>query len=59
MKDDDRAAEIFAQAGAKVHDMNEAQFEQWRKVAQESAFKDFEERVKNGKQWLEMALAVK
>jgi TRAP-type C4-dicarboxylate transport system substrate-binding protein len=58
-RDDQRAADIFVKAGAKVHDMNEAQFEQWRQVARESAFKDFEERVKNGKQWLEMALAVK
>ena len=30
-----------------------------RKIAQDTAFKDFEEKVKNGKQLLEMALSVK
>jgi TRAP-type transport system periplasmic protein len=57
-KDDLRVAEVFAQAGAKVHDMNQEQFNQWRKVAEASAFKDFADRVKNGRQLLDMALAV-
>ena len=58
-KDDERVAEVFAAAGAQVHDMNEAQFNKWREVARESSFKDFAERVKNGQNWIDMALAVK
>lgn len=58
-KDDQRMAEVFAKAGAKAHDMDEANFNKWREIAKASAFKDFEEKVKNGKQLLDMALTVK
>jgi TRAP-type C4-dicarboxylate transport system substrate-binding protein len=58
-KDDQRLADVYAKAGAKVTDMDDATFQKWRKIAQDTAFKDFEEKVKNGKQLLEMALAVK
>ncbi|MFZ5511473.1 MAG: TRAP transporter substrate-binding protein DctP [Pseudomonadota bacterium] len=58
-KDDARLADIYAKAGAKVYDMDEVTFNKWREVAKQSAFKDFEERVRNGKQLLDMALAVK
>lgn len=57
-KDDDRAAVVFKEAGAQVHDMNQQQFDQWRKVAEASAYKDFAERVSNGQELLNMALAV-
>jgi len=58
-KDDQRLADIYAKAGAKVTDMDDATFQKWRKIAQDTAFKDFEEKVKNGKQLLDMALSVK
>jgi len=58
-KDDQRLADIYAKAGAKVADMDEATFQKWRKIAQDTAFKDFEDKVKGGKKLLEMALAVK
>lgn len=58
-KDDQRLAEVFTKAGAKVHDMDDATFAKWRTIAQETAFKDFAERVKNGKALLDMAIAVK
>ncbi len=57
-KDDERVAVVFKEAGAQVHDMNQQQFNQWRKVAEQSAYKDFAERVKNGQELLDMALAV-
>ena len=38
--------------------MNDEQFKQWREVAKASAFKDFVDRVKNGQELLDMALAV-
>lgn len=58
-KDDARLADIYAKAGAKVYDMNQASFNKWREIAMASAFKDFAEKVKNGQQLLDMALAVK
>ena len=57
--DDQKLAEVFKQAGDAVHDMNEAAFAKWREVARSSSWKDFEEKVPNGKKLLEMAVAVK
>lgn len=58
-KDDDRVVEVYSKVGSKVVDMDQAAFSKWRKIAEETAFKDFAGKVKNGKQLLEMALAVK
>ena len=58
-KDDQRLADVYAKAGAKVSDMDDPTFQKWRKIAENTAFKDFAEKVKNGKQLLDMALAVK
>ncbi|MEO7761338.1 MAG: TRAP transporter substrate-binding protein DctP, partial [Casimicrobiaceae bacterium] len=58
-KDDQRLADVYAKAGSKVTDMDDATFQKWRKIAEDTAFKDFAEKVKNGKQLLEMALSVK
>ena len=57
--DDQKLAEVFKQAGDAVHDMNEAAFAKWRDVARSSSWKDFEEKVPNGKKLLDMAVAVK
>ncbi|MDQ6679840.1 MAG: TRAP transporter substrate-binding protein DctP [Pseudomonadota bacterium] len=57
-KDDQRLAEVFTKAGAKVHDMDDAAFAKWRAIAQDTAFKDFAANVKNGKALLDMAIAV-
>jgi len=58
-KDDQRMAEVYGKAGVAVHDMDEASFGKWRALAERSAFKDFAEKVKNGKALLDMALAVR
>ncbi|ALC15193.1 TRAP-type C4-dicarboxylate transport system, periplasmic component [Desulfuromonas soudanensis] len=58
-KDDEEVAKAYAAGGATVHDMDEAAFQQWRKIAKASAWKSFEEKVKNGKQLIEMAESVK
>ncbi|WP_018409912.1 TRAP transporter substrate-binding protein DctP [Methyloversatilis thermotolerans] len=58
-KDDERAAEVFAKAGIKVVDMDEASFNKWRDLAQKTAWKDFAEKVKDGKTWMDMATSVK
>jgi TRAP-type C4-dicarboxylate transport system substrate-binding protein len=57
--DDQKLADVFKQAGDAVSDMNEAAFAKWREVARTSSWKDFEEKVPNGKKLLDMAVAVK
>ena len=52
-------AEVYAKNGAKVFDMDDAAFAQWRTIAQETAWEDFAKNVKDGKRWLDMATAVK
>ncbi len=57
--DDQKLASVYTQAGDAVHDMNEAAFAKWRDIARASAWKDFEEKIPNGRKLLEMAVAVK
>jgi len=58
-KDDQRLAEVYAAAGAKVVDMDEAAFDKWLAIAKETSYKHFAEEVNNGKALLDMALSVK
>jgi TRAP-type C4-dicarboxylate transport system substrate-binding protein len=58
-EDDQDLAKVYAKAGAKVHDMDEKTFLMWRKLAKESAWRNFEDNVKDGKKLMEMAEAVK
>lgn len=57
--DDQRVADVFTKAGNQAADMDAASFRKWQDVARASAWKDFEERVKGGKQLLDMATQVK
>ncbi|MFL6714629.1 MAG: C4-dicarboxylate ABC transporter, partial [Sulfurifustis sp.] len=57
-KDDDRVVDVYGKAGAKVVDMDQATFLKWRKIAEQSAFKDFAGKVKDGKRLLDLALQV-
>ena len=57
--DDQRVVDVYLKAGHKVNDMEKEAFDKWREVAKNSAWKDFEEKVKNGKQLFDMALSVK
>ena len=57
--DDERVVEVYTKAGRKVVDMDQASFEKWRDVAKASAWKDFEEKVKDGKALFDMAVSVK
>ena len=57
--DDSRVVDVYTKAGDKVVDMDAAAFDKWRQIAKGSAWKDFEERVKGGKQLLDMATSVK
>lgn len=42
--DDKAAAEIYAKAGAKVYDLDEATLKKWQVIARETAWKDFSEK---------------
>jgi len=57
--DDQKLAEVYAKAGAKVSNMDDATFNRWREIAKRSAYKDFAEKAPNGQALLDMALAVK
>jgi TRAP-type C4-dicarboxylate transport system substrate-binding protein len=58
-EDDQELARVYAKAGVRVHDMDEKTFLMWRKLAQASAWKNFENNVNDGKKLMEMAEAVK
>lgn len=58
-KDDQRLGEVYAKNGAEAVDMDDATFEKWRALAKKTAWKNFEDNVKDGKHLLEMAEAVK
>jgi TRAP-type C4-dicarboxylate transport system substrate-binding protein len=57
--DDKRVADVYGQAGDKVLDMSQQQFMAWKKLAEQSAYKDFASEVKDGARLLKMAEAVK
>jgi TRAP-type transport system periplasmic protein len=58
-KDDDEAiAAIYKKANIPVHDMDEATVEKWRKIAEETAWKDFAARNADCDKLLKLAAAV-
>lgn len=57
--DDAKLGDVYAKAGVKVVDMDEADFKKWVEIAKTSAYKEFASRVKNGQALVDMALAVK
>ena len=42
--DDKLAADIYAKAGAKVYDMDQATLNKWQRIARETAWKDFNDK---------------
>ncbi len=59
IKDDTEVAQLFQEKGVKVYDMTPEDFQVWLEVSKKTAWKEFGEKVKGGKELLEMALAVK
>ncbi|MFG1396725.1 TRAP transporter substrate-binding protein DctP [Roseixanthobacter pseudopolyaromaticivorans] len=41
MADDEKVAEVFQKAGAKIHDLDAATVEKWRAIARDTAWKDY------------------
>lgn len=57
-KGDQKLAEAFKKAGVEVIEMSSADFDAWLKVAQQSSYKNFAEKVKGGDELIKKALAV-
>ena len=55
---DTKMVETFKKAGVEVVSMNAEQAEAWKKIAQETSYKNFAEKVPGGKELIEKALAV-
>jgi len=53
--DDRKVAEVFAKAGAKVHDLNDAALQKWIAVARTSAWKDYAEKSESCARLLKLA----
>lgn len=56
--DDLRVADVFGKAGDHVYDMDSQQFQEWKSLAKQSAWKDFAEQVKDGQHLLDIAESV-
>jgi TRAP-type C4-dicarboxylate transport system substrate-binding protein len=52
----DNEIKAFSKAGVKIHYMNKAEFDQWLKFAQKTAWKHFAETVPEGQEYLNLAL---
>ncbi|WP_425039754.1 TRAP transporter substrate-binding protein DctP [Primorskyibacter sp. S187A] len=57
-KQDAASVEVFREAGVEIAEMTPEDFEAWRAIAQETAYKAFVEDVSDGQELLDMALAV-
>lgn len=58
-KGDQKMIDAYKKAGVEVIEMSKADFDAWLKVAKESSYKNFAEKVKDGDKLIEQALAVK
>ena len=52
----DNLIEAYSKAGVQIHYMDKAEFDQWLKFAQETAWKNFAETVDGGQELLDLAL---
>jgi TRAP-type C4-dicarboxylate transport system substrate-binding protein len=59
IKDDTEVTNLFKQKGVKVYEMSPDDFKVWLEVSKQTAWREYAEKVKGGKELLEMALAVK
>lgn len=55
---DQKLVDAYKKAGVKVVSMNAEQFQAWRKIADQTSYKNFREKVDGGAELLEMALSV-
>ena len=57
-KGDQKLADTFKKANVEVIEMSAADYDAWLKVAQDSSYKNFAEKVKGGDELIKKALAV-
>jgi TRAP-type transport system periplasmic protein len=57
-KDDEEVARVYAAKGVQVGDLSDANLEAWRKVSEESAWKDFAAKSTEAAELLKLARAV-
>ncbi|MYZ49782.1 TRAP transporter substrate-binding protein DctP [Propylenella binzhouense] len=57
-KIDQEMIDVFKKNGVEVVEMSKADYDAWLKLAQESSYKNFAEKVKGGKELIDAALAV-
>ena len=58
-KADDKLVAAYKKAGVKIVTMSAKQAAMWRKIADETSYKNFSEKVKGGRELLDLALSVK
>jgi TRAP-type C4-dicarboxylate transport system substrate-binding protein len=56
---DDKMVEVYKKAGVQVVTMDADQYTAWRKIADQTSYKVFAEKVPGGKELLDKALSVK
>lgn len=57
-KVDDKMVDVYKKAGVKVATMSAEQAAKWRAIADKSSYKSFADKVKGGRELLDMALSV-
>ncbi len=55
---DDELVEIYREAGVEVVEMSQEDYDAWLAIAQETSYKNFAEKVPNGQELIDQALAV-
>ena len=58
-KGEQKMVDTFKKAGVEVVTMADQDYQAWMKIAQESSYKNFADKVKGGEELLKKALAVK
>jgi TRAP-type C4-dicarboxylate transport system substrate-binding protein len=53
--DDEKVTQVFAKAGAKTHDLDEATLDKWRALARETAWKDYAAKNANCAELMKLA----
>lgn len=56
---DDKMVDVFKKAGVKISEMSKEDYDAWLDIAKKSSYKQFAEKVPNGQQLIDKALAVK
>tara|TARA_B110000503_G_scaffold31494_1_gene50857 strand:+ start:433 stop:1425 length:993 start_codon:yes stop_codon:yes gene_type:complete len=56
--EDAKSAEIFRKAGVEIAEMTQADFDEWKAIAEATSYKDFVNSVDGGQELLDMALSV-